>query len=166
MQKRILGTLLLGLIACGPSYGGQGVKTPEEIVEEQERLADEQAKNTPEYTGEAGETDLEKKAKFDKKQTDMELKRAGRSAETCGTVVTEQGPSGTARVTLTFANDGHVKEATIAAPFDGTEVGKCVLNAFKAVIVPRYEGPEERMDWETNVAAKEAPAEDPKKKKK
>lgn len=165
MQHRILGTLLLGLFACGPSYGGQDVKTPEEIVEEQERLAAEQEKNKTDYSGPTEETDLEKKAKFDKKQTELELKRATRSAETCGAVVPEPGPSGTAKVTLTFANDGHVKEATVSAPFDGTEVGKCVVNAYKAVIVPRFEGPEERVDWEAEVAPKPEP-EDPKKKKK
>lgn len=170
-MKRLTWMLCL-LAACGgPSSGGQGVKTPEELVEEQERLAEEQDRESKAHQGTSGsdeETDLEKKAKFDKKQVELELKRAQRSAESCVGVVTEQGPTGTAKVSLTFSNDGHVKDGTISAPFDGTPVGKCALNAMKAVIVPPFDGSEETVDWEFDLTPKEDPkaAEDPKKKKK
>lgn len=160
--------LALGfLIACGGiSSEGQGVKTPEELVAEQERLADQQAKEEAEETptGEAGETDLEKKNKFDKRQAVLELKRAQRSAETCPNAVTEESPGGTATVHLTFANDGHVKEATITAPFDENAVGKCALNAMKAVVVPDFDGPEESMDWDINLDKKEKAKDDKKGK--
>lgn len=161
------------LVACGgPSDGGQGVKTPDELVAEQERLADEQAAESEKHQGTSGsdeETDLEKKAKFDKRQADLELKRAQRSAESCVGVVTEQGPTGTAKFSLTFSPDGHVKDGTVSAPFDGTPVGKCALNAMKAVIVPPFDGGEETVDWEIDLTPKEDPnkkPEDPKKKKK
>ena len=42
-------------IACGgPSDGGQGVKTPDELVAEQERLADEQAAESEKHQGTSG----------------------------------------------------------------------------------------------------------------
>jgi hypothetical protein len=160
--------LFLGfLFACGgPSSEGQGVKTPDELIAEQERLADEQAKQSSSETptGEAGETDLEKKNKFDKRQADLELKRAQRSAETCPSAVTEESHGGTATVHMVFGNDGHVKDATISAPFDDDAVGKCALNAMKAVVVPPFDGPEEAIDWELNLDKKESDKDDKKGK--
>jgi hypothetical protein len=125
MTRWFLGISIL-LVGCGPSYGGQDVKTPEEIVEEQERLAEEQDKQSKEHQASSGggedtETDLEKRKKFDKRQADLELKRAQRSAETCAGVVTEEGPTGTANVTLTFKR-GHVK--TRASPHRSRDAGR------------------------------------------
>ena len=82
--------------ACGgPSSSGQGVKTPEELVADQEALADTQAKETEEHRSTESEpTDMEKKAAFDKRQADLEMKRAVRSAETCPGSVTEESPPG------------------------------------------------------------------------
>ncbi len=152
--------------ACGPSYGGQDVKTPEELVAEQERLADEQAAQEKQQgPGTDEETDLEKKAKFDKHQAELELKRAQRSAESCAGVVTEQGPGGTAKLTLTFDPDGHVKDGSISAPFDGTKIGECALGAMKKVIVPPFDGGDETLDWEIDLTPKEEPKADSDKDK-
>jgi hypothetical protein len=161
--------LVLGFVfACGgPSNEGQGVKTPEELIAEQERLADEQAKQEAAEEsdlGPAGETDLEKKNKFDKRQATLELKRAQRSAETCPNAVTEESHGGTATIHMVFGNDGHVKEATISAPFDDDAVGKCALNAMKAVVVPPFDGPDEPIDWEVNLDKKEEKKDDKKGK--
>jgi hypothetical protein len=156
MTRWLLGFAVV-IASCGPSYGGQDAKTPEEIVAEQERLAEEQERQSREHGsgGEDTETDLEKRKKFDKRQADLELKRATRSAESCVGVVTEQGPTGTANVTLVFGNDGKVKDATIGAPFAETAVGSCALGAMKKVIVPPFEGSDETVEWEINLTAKE-----------
>jgi hypothetical protein len=166
-MKKFVFSLVLLAWACGPSYGGQGVKTPEELVAEQEALAaeDEKRGNSDYDTGPDTETDLEKKKQFDKKQAELELKRAARSGETCAGVVNEDGPSGKASVTLVFTNDGHVKESSIGAPFTDTAIGKCVLNAMKAVIVPSFVGADETIEWEVDVKAKEEEKKDDKKKK-
>jgi hypothetical protein len=158
--------IVLGTLACscgGPSSGGQDVKTPEEIVAEQEQLGAEQEKKAQEnqYTGPVGETELEQKAKWDKKQAELELKRAARSAETCPASVTEPAPKGTGKVSLTFGNDGHVKTSSIEAPYDDTAVGKCVLRAMGAVIVPSFEGQEETVQWEVDLTAEGPPPEKP-----
>ncbi len=167
MRKMLLPMLLGGLaLACGPSYGGQDAKTPEEVVDEQERLGAEQEKQAAEhpYTGPVGETDLEKKLKWDQKQAELELKRAQRSAETCPASVTEPAPKGTGKVTLTFGNDGHVKSSSIDPPYADTAVGKCALRAMGAVIVPSYEGAEETVTWELDLTADGPPPEKPKGK--
>ncbi len=159
MNRAYLAFPLALLWACGgPSSSGQGVKTPDQLVEDQENQAAQDEKERQENPGDVGpvgETDAEKKSKFDKRQSELELKRAQRSAESCPNAVTEEGPTGTAKFTLVFGNDGHVKEATISAPFDGTAVGKCALNAMKAVIVPRFEGSDETVDWEVNIGPKD-----------
>jgi hypothetical protein len=148
---RAVGLLyVVGLcVACGGGYVGDHAKTPAEIVAEEERQAakdEEQAKLSD--TGFTGDVELEsdKVAKFDERQAEMELKRAARSAVTCpgsiGGEEKEKLPSETTVVTVTFANQGHVKSASIDAAYADSPVGKCVLRAMEAVIVPRYKGSE------------------------
>jgi hypothetical protein len=170
MKRAFLLYLSVSIFACGgPTNEGQGVKTPDELLADQERLAEEQERERQKHasTGEAGETDLEKKAKFDKRQADLELKRAARSAETCPGSVPEDSPAGTAKVTVVFGNDGNAKSATITAPYDENAVGKCAVNAFNSVIVPPFEGPDETIEWEVNFPEKPKKEDkDDKKKKK
>lgn len=155
------------LVACGgPSEEGGGVKTPDEIIAEQERLAEEQAREAEKHRKYSGgssseETDLEKKPEFDKKQAKLELQRATRSAEQCVSVITENDqPRGETKVTIVFANDGHVKSSSLPAPFADTALGKCVLNAYNAVIVPPYDGPEASVDWDVDLTGKQAEGEE------
>jgi hypothetical protein len=129
------------------------VKSPNEIVAQQSSMAPGAKKSQDEDYDDEGYVDSaeeEQKKKFDERQATIELKRAARSAATCGGVV-EGGPLGKATVTLTFSNEGHVKESSIAPPFAETSTGKCVLRAMAAVIVPNYVGPEKTMDWEIDV---------------
>ena len=178
-MKRALTLVALGLIGCGPGPG-EHVKTPDELVADQESIqanSDKEAKargTDDSISSEA--TDSEKAKAFDEKQTTMELQRATRSAESCpGVVAGQEGkskPRGEATVTITFQEEGSVKSTTIASPFDGTAVGDCALRAFKAVIVPRYIGGDHITDWKINLVdapaaagSTPAPAPAPKKKK-
>jgi hypothetical protein len=69
-------------------------------------------------------------------------------------------------VSITFQEDGTVRQASIPSPFDGTPVGDCALRAYKAVIVPPYEGGDQIVDWELELKDVEAEeAKDTKKKK-
>jgi hypothetical protein len=158
MKRTLLGFGVLWLVGCGgPSEEVDHAKSPDEIIAEQERLGAEQERKSKEHAQYSGnlnaeETDMEKKQQFDKKQTKLELQRATRSAETCVGVMTDKDtPRGTGKVTLVFDNEGHVKSGTIAAPFEGTPIGKCVMNAYNAVIVPPYVGPEATIDWEVDL---------------
>jgi hypothetical protein len=168
LSSPMVPTTLLALVVwgCGPSYGGQDVKTPDQLVDEQEQIAAEQekekkAKGGDDLTDSGDETDSEKKREFDKKQVNMELQRATRSAESCPGVVAgvetkDKRPRGDTRVTITFEEDGTVHSVSIPEPFDGTPVGDCVLRAYKAVIVPPYTGGEQIVDWDLSL--KDAPA--------
>ena len=50
-------------------------------------------------------------------------------------------PSGTARVAVTFAPNGHVTNAVIeSGPFVGTAAGSCVASKFRAAKVPPFSG--------------------------
>jgi len=159
---------LLVVSGCGPSYDDRSIKTADERMKEQEELAYQEelrSRNKPAATGAALET--EKLGEFDDKQADLELRRATRSAETCPEVVTgDKVPHGKTSVTLTFALDGSVAEATIPPPYEGTRLGDCVLNAYQAVIVPPYSGQRKVLTWDVNLEApkEEKPAKASKKK--
>lgn len=149
-----LAALLLG--ACGPSYSGQGVKTPEERVAEQEQLEyeseqEKKARGDDDLATLDEQEDEDAPGEFDEKQSKMELKRATRSAKSCPGVVTDEKQRGEATVTITFSGDGAVKDASITPPFDGTRLGECILNAYKAVIVPPFKGDAHVMDWQLTI---------------
>ncbi len=173
MKRLCVCLFVLGASGCGPSYGGQDVKTPDQLVDEQEQIAaqdekDKKAKGNDDL-GSTEETDAEKKREFDQKQTKLELQRATISAESCPGVVagteTKDHPRGDTRVTVTFQQDGTVKEVTIPSPFDGTPIGDCVLQAYKKVLVPPYDtGGDQIMDWD--VSLKDAKGDKGKKGKK
>jgi hypothetical protein len=154
MKRLVLGTIGAALIACGPSMEADHVKTPDEIIAEQEQLGAEQQKKTNHYDNYSdAPTDEEEKRQWDSEYAELELRRASRSAETCPESVAkdDKAPKGRAKVTLTFRNDGNVKDVTIGEPYTDTVVGKCVLNAMGAVIVKTYEGPEKTVEWEVDL---------------
>ena len=74
-------------------------------------------------------------------------------------------PHGKTSVTLTFALDGSVAEATIPPPFEGTRLGDCVLNAYRAVIVPPYSGQRKVLTWDVSLEAPKEEKPAAKKKK-
>lgn len=163
MQRVGLGVLVLGLMsACGPSMEADHVKTPDELIAEEEQAGAEQLRNqkTTNDDSPAGETDEDKRRGWDAKQAGLEMSRAANSAESCPESITEKTPKGKATVAVTFGNDGHVKSATITEPYgEDTAIGKCVLRALKSVIVPSYQGAEQTENWEIDLtgAKKSAP---------
>jgi hypothetical protein len=165
MQRVALSFLMVGFLsACGPSMEADHVKTPDELIAEQEQAGAElmqKQKNSGDYDdASAGETDEDKRRGWDAKQSELEMSRAANSAESCPESVTEKSPKGKATIAATFGNDGHVKSATISDPYgETTAVGKCVLRAIKAVIVPAYQGAEQTVNWEIDLtgAKKSAP---------
>ena len=166
MEQRYLGLFALALVACGPSYDSTGgVKTPDQLLADQEQLGDAQLKkerDSRDYADTTGPTEDEKLHEWDAKQGELEMKRAVRSAETCPDSVSEQDKDakgkpkakpkeGKAHVTMLFANDGHVKSTTANPPYDENAVGKCVQRAMNAVVVPAYKGPEHNIDYEIDL---------------
>lgn len=148
------GILIVVGAGCGPSYDERSIKTADERLQEQERLAYEEElrkQNKPASGGPSVE-DPDKPGEFDEKQAELELKRATRSAETCPDVVTDdKAPLGKTSVTITFALDGSVASATIPSPYEDTRLGNCVLNAYQALIVPPYAGERKVITWDVNL---------------
>ena len=66
---------------------------------------------------------------------------------------------GIAVVTLTFLNDGHVKDAKIASEYQDTPVGACVLRAMGAVIVNAYTGEQKTIEWNVDLTGEKQEAE-------
>jgi len=157
MQRLVLGVILVGfVVGCGPSLEADHVKTPDELIAEEEAKGEEHLRNqrnSADYdSASAGETEEDKRRGWDEKQADLEMRRAARSAESCPDAITEKVEKGRASVALTFANDGHVKNATISAPYtEDSAIGKCVLRAMKAVIVPAYQGAQQTVNWEVDL---------------
>lgn len=157
------------LNACGPSYT-QTVKSPEELLADQEALANEQARRSKEHSetdSVAPEaTESEKAEKFDEKYTDMEISRAMRSAVTCPGV-SGQGPYGEAKVSITFNNDGHViaDKTSVSEPFGGTANGDCVLRAMNAIITKNFVGQPVTKDLTIKLEQQTNKEEEAKKKK-
>jgi hypothetical protein len=156
MKRVALSALVMGLMtACAPSLEADHVKTPDELIAEQEAQGAEQLKNQRDGgdydDASAGTTDEDKRRGWDAKQADLEMHRAAHSAETCPESITEKFQKGKATVGVTFGNDGHVKSATLSPYAEDSAIGKCVLRAMKAIIVPAYQGSEETMNWEVDL---------------
>jgi hypothetical protein len=150
LLSSLAGLAWLGGAGCGPSMEPGGVMTPEQRLQEEEMKAYEaekaEAARGDDYDVPA-ETD-EREA-FDKKQAELEMKRASLSARTCvGVVEDKKKPEGVADVSVTFNNDGHVREATIGSPYTDTPLGECVLNAYRSVIVPTFSESEYTLGWQ------------------
>lgn len=52
----------------------------------------------------------------------------------------DDGPTGTARVKVTFVGSGEVKSVILDPPFADTAVGACVAAAFQSARVPPFVG--------------------------
>jgi hypothetical protein len=159
------------LVACGPSYT-QTAKSPEEMLEEQDAIAQEQEQKRKEHasygeTSGDNTTDSERAAKFDENHTEMEISRAVRSAVTCPGV-SGQGPYGEAKVTMVFQTDGHVdaEKTTISDPFAGTPNGDCVLRAMTAIITKNFVGQPVTKEVTVKLEQPAAPPAEAKPKKK
>jgi hypothetical protein len=168
MKRNVVGVslsaaavILSTLVACGgPSSEGQDVKTPDELLADQEAQAAEDEKRRAaagdDYDNNVDQTEDEKMRQWDETGADRALKQAARSAETCPDSVPEKAPKGMGTVNLVFKNDGNVKSSEIAPPYSDTPVGECVLRAMGSVIVPSYEGAEKQVTWEVDLNGKKA----------
>ena len=161
----IIPVSLAWVAGCGPSYDAHTITTPAERVREQEELAyREEQRARAEPAAEGPVEEVERVGGFDDKQADLELQRATRSAETCPEVVTgDKVPHGKTSVTVTFALDGAVAEATIPPPYEGSRLGDCVLNAYRAVIVPPYTGERKVITWDVSLEKPKAQSSSKKK---
>jgi hypothetical protein len=149
----------LSAVACGGSKKNTGVMTPQERLEEQLRIAEEQKdledRSTDQFS-QASTVD-EEEAQFDEESATHELNRASLNAVDCPNTFEKdqlgQYTPGTANVTLTFTNTGEVKDVAVTSPYNGTPVGDCIIRAMGTVRVEPFQGAEVHKTWELQMEA-------------
>jgi hypothetical protein len=145
-------------VACGGSQKAD-VMTPEERLEEQLRMAEEQRdleeRSTDQFA--QSETVDEEEAKFDEDSATHEMKRAALNAVDCPNTFEKDQlgayAPGTATVNMTFENNGGVKDVGVSSPYSGTAVGDCIVRAMGTVRVEPFKGAEVMKTWELQLEA-------------
>ncbi len=109
----------------------------------------------------------------DKDSVEIEMKRGARAVkEHCGETKDDagkaSGPWGKTKVSVVLGRNGRVKGVTVPAPFDGTPVGKCIVNSFANGMFMPWNGPDATIDWDIEVVQPAPPPapEKPEKPKK
>jgi hypothetical protein len=98
------------------------------------------------------------KTPYDHDAVDIELKRAARQVKgNCGAATDENGaatgPWGKLTANITLGRNGHVKQVTVPAEFDGKPVGLCVVHAFQKIQFPPYPGSSDSvLDYDIEVS--------------
>lgn len=156
----LLGTALALVVSvgCGPSMEADRVMTPEERLQEQERLAYEQELESRKSGG--GDDNFqpqeEEEKPFDEKHAQLELRRATLNAVSCPETAVEpkKVPKGEADVNVLFSHDGSVKEVSVSPPFEGSIIEECLINAYKGVKVPPFKEEEKSIPWKADLTGK------------
>ncbi|HSY22869.1 MAG TPA: hypothetical protein VK841_12175 [Polyangiaceae bacterium] len=97
------------------------------------------------------------KAPYDRDWVERELKRGARQVKTnCGAATDDDGkaagPWGRTKASITLGRNGHIKQVTVPAPFDGTPVGLCVVHAFDKIQFPPYANSSDvTVDWDIDI---------------
>jgi hypothetical protein len=163
----ILGSLALA--ACAGSKGNSEVMTPEERLEEQLRIAEEQrdVEDQSNSSFDEASTTAEEEAKFDEESAEHEMKRASLNAVDCPNTFEKSQlgdySPGKAEVTMMFLNDGSVNNVSVGAPYSGTPVGDCIVRAMGTVKIEPFKGAEVPKTRELELAAPKPKAAPPKK---
>jgi hypothetical protein len=142
---------------CGPSMEADRVLTPEERLQEQERLAYEQEQESRKSGGNDNfEYEEEEEKPFDEKHAQLELRRATLNAITCPETAVEpkKVPKAEADVNVVFTRDGSVKEVSVSPPFEGSPIEECLINAYKGVKVPPFKEEEKSVPWKADLTGK------------
>lgn len=97
------------------------------------------------------------KTAYDKDAVEAQLKRGARQVKAgCGGATDDNGeangPWGKTTANITLGRNGHVKLATVPAPFDGTPVATCVARAFDKITFPPYAASADiTIPWEVEI---------------
>lgn len=132
------------------------VMTPDERLQEQERLAYEQELEARKSGGSDNfEYEEEEEKPFDQRHASMELRRATLNAITCPEVVPDKKlPKAEADLNITFSRDGSVTEVRVSPPFADTPLEECIINAYKGVKVPPFKESERSVPWKADLTGK------------
>jgi hypothetical protein len=104
----------------------------------------------------ADATEAGPKKPYDK-STEVVLNRAARQVKAnCGSATDDDGkangPWGKTKVSVTLGRNGHSRDVSVPAPFDGKPTGRCAVQAFKSLTFPPYAAPNDVIvDWDVEI---------------
>jgi hypothetical protein len=80
---------------------------------------------------------------YDKDSVEVELKRGARQVKAnCGAATDDDGhasgPWGKTQASITLGRNGHVKQVSVPAPYDGKPVALCIAHSFDKIQFPPY----------------------------
>lgn len=175
-MRKALALGLLVLAACGGSTPAaeapqnapataeepprwEGAASPSEKANEPQKVSGAPLPKTPE---------ARREDRYDKANTDIELKRAGRLVKAnCGSATDSEGkptgPWGKVTLSLTLGANGHMRGVGVPAPFTDTPPGRCIAQAFNNLHFPPWSGADTTIDWEVDVEKPAAPEKGKKK---
>jgi hypothetical protein len=94
---------------------------------------------------------------YDKDSVEVELKRGARQVKAnCGAATDDDGhatgPWGKTKATITLGRNGHIKQVTVPAPYDGKPVGICIGHSFDKIQFPPYAADTDAVvDWDVEL---------------
>ncbi len=97
------------------------------------------------------------KTPYDRDSVEVELKRGARQIKAnCGAATDDDGqatgPWGRTKASIVLGRNGHVRQVTVPAPFDGKPVGLCVIHSFDKIQFPPYANPSDvTVDWDIDI---------------
>jgi len=107
----------------------------------------------PAASGDSGDS----KTPYDRDSVEVELKRGVRQIKAnCGAATDDDGqatgPWGRTKASIVLGRNGHVRQVTVPAPFDGKPVGLCVIHSFDKIQFPPYANPSDvTVDWDIDI---------------
>jgi hypothetical protein len=177
-MESIAGLAALAVVACG---GGKGAESPGTCPDgtvlkgadcvpsgddvsasssKSSKSADEDGASATSTTSSSAGDDTASssgKAAYDKEAVEVQLKRAARQVKAnCGSATDDEGqatgPWGATKATVTLGRNGHVRQVSVPAPYEGKPVGVCVVHAFEKIQFPPYAGSSDAaVDWDIDI---------------
>lgn len=89
---------------------------------------------------------------YDKDSVEVELKRGARQVKAnCGAATDDDGhasgPWGKTQASITLGRNGHIKQVSVPAPYDGKPVGLCIAHSFDKIQFPPYAADTDAVVW-------------------
>jgi hypothetical protein len=150
------GTVLKGSDCVPPDSAGDGDSAPKK----KKKMSDDDAEKnlssgsgdtTPSGGGGGGGGGG---GTYDKEAVEAQLRRQAKQIKgSCGAATDEEGkatgPWGTAHTSVVLGRNGHVKQVSVPAPYDGKPVGICISRALQKIVFPPYAGSDDAsVEWD------------------
>jgi hypothetical protein len=147
------GTVLKGSDCVPPESGGDG-----ESPKKKKKMSDDDAEKSLASgggdTSPAGGGGGGGGGSYDKEAVEAQLRKAAKQIKSnCGAASDDEGnktgPWGTAHTSIALGRNGHVKQVSVPAPYDGKPVGICLARALQKIVFPPYAASDDAsIEWD------------------